>query len=171
MALSAWMSASSFAGSPRCTFTLTRNVAVPAVVLSEVFRLLPIKYLRLALLLTSLSHLNLPIFLQLSAALGCRTNKTWILSQGCRVMPRQRPLVPDGSSWIFLFTSHLPVLPFTFFSQVHIICSHFPPFLVRSNTRCDCASEAMTSQYSDLCAHPVFPLDTCQSYLTFVLST
>jgi len=33
IALSAWMSASSFAGSPRCAFTLTRNVAVPAVVL------------------------------------------------------------------------------------------------------------------------------------------
>jgi len=31
--LSAWMSASSFAGSPRCAFTLTRNVAAPAVVL------------------------------------------------------------------------------------------------------------------------------------------
>jgi len=31
--LSTWMSASSFAGSPRCAFTLTRNVAAPAVVL------------------------------------------------------------------------------------------------------------------------------------------
>ena len=33
IACSAWMSASSFAGSPRCAFTLTRNVAAPAVVL------------------------------------------------------------------------------------------------------------------------------------------
>ena len=33
IALSAWMSASSFAGSPRCAFTLTRNVAASAVVL------------------------------------------------------------------------------------------------------------------------------------------
>ena len=33
IALSAWMSASSFAGSPRCAFTLTRNVAAPVVVL------------------------------------------------------------------------------------------------------------------------------------------
>ena len=31
--LSAWMSASSFEGFPRCAFTLTRNVAAPAVVL------------------------------------------------------------------------------------------------------------------------------------------
>jgi len=35
-ALSAWMSASSFAGSPRCAFTLTKNVAAaPAVVLVQ----------------------------------------------------------------------------------------------------------------------------------------
>ena len=33
IALPAWMSASSFAGSPRCAFTLTRNVAAPTVVL------------------------------------------------------------------------------------------------------------------------------------------
>ena len=33
IALSAWMSAFSFAGSPRCAFTLTKNVAAPAVVL------------------------------------------------------------------------------------------------------------------------------------------
>ena len=33
IALSAWISASSFAGSPRCAFTLTNNVAAPAVVL------------------------------------------------------------------------------------------------------------------------------------------
>jgi len=32
IALSVWMSASSFARSPRCDFTLTRNVAVPAIV-------------------------------------------------------------------------------------------------------------------------------------------
>ena len=35
IALSAWKSASSFAGSPRCAFTLTRNVAAPAVVLFQ----------------------------------------------------------------------------------------------------------------------------------------
>ena len=31
IALSAWMLSSSFAGSPRCAFTLTRNFAAPAV--------------------------------------------------------------------------------------------------------------------------------------------
>ena len=62
--------------------------------------MLPVKCLLLVLLLRSPFHLHLPIFLQLSAALGCRTNTAWVLSQECRVMPRQRPLVPDGSSWI-----------------------------------------------------------------------
>ena len=37
IALSAWMSASSFAGSPRCAFTLTRNVAAHAAVLFRNF--------------------------------------------------------------------------------------------------------------------------------------
>jgi len=56
IALFAWMLASSFAGSPRCTFSLTRNVAAPAVVLYQSSS---------ALLITSLSCLRLPIFLQL----------------------------------------------------------------------------------------------------------
>jgi len=42
------------------------------------------------------------------------------------------------------------------------------PILVRPITRCDCASEAITSYSADLFANPVFLLDTCQSYLTFV---
>ena len=88
-------------------------------------RLLPIKCLRLALLLASHSRLHVPIFLQLSAPLGYRTNKAWGLLRGCHVMPRQRLPIPDGSSCV----------PF----------SHFPPFLVRSITRCDCASEAVSS--------------------------
>ena len=99
IALSARMSASSFAGSPRCAFTVTRNVAAPAVVLFGALRLLLVKCLRLALLLTSLFRLHLPIFLQLSAGLGCRTNTAWVLSQGCRVMPRQNFYFPFF--WVF----------------------------------------------------------------------
>ena len=76
----------------------------------EALRLLLVKCLRLALLLTSLFRLHLPIFLQLSAGLGCRANTAWGLSQGCHVMPRQRLLVPDGSAGSFLFASHLPRL-------------------------------------------------------------
>jgi len=146
IALSAWMLASSFAGSPRCAFTLTRNVAAPAVVLLGSSSIASVKCLRLALLLTSLSRLHLPIFLQLSAALGCRTNKARGLSQGCRVMPRQ---MPASSGRFELHPSSLrPTFLcclFLFFSQVHSPCSHFPSFLVRSITRCDCASRAVTS--------------------------
>jgi len=93
IALSAWISASSVAGSPRGAFTLTRNIAAPAVFFFGALRLLLVKCLRLALLLTSLFRLRLPIFLQLSAGLGCRTNTAWVLSKGCRAMQRQRPLV------------------------------------------------------------------------------
>jgi len=78
-------------------------------------RLIPIRYLRVALLLTSLLWLHLPIFSQLSAALSCSTNKAWGLSQGCRVMPRQRPLVPDGSNWILLLFVPSSSAAFSFF--------------------------------------------------------
>ena len=69
--LSAWMSASSFAGnkSPRCAFTLTRNIASPAVVL---FRSSSIASSEMfasgILLLTPLFCHHITIFLQLSAA-------------------------------------------------------------------------------------------------------
>ena len=43
IALSAWMTASSFAGSPRCAFTLTRNVTAPAVVLFQSSLIAPSK--------------------------------------------------------------------------------------------------------------------------------
>jgi len=64
----------------------------------------------------------------------------------------------------FLLSSHLPLLPFL------LQGSYFPSFLVISISRCDCASEAVTSQCADLCAHIVFPLDAYQPYFTFVLS-
>jgi len=89
IALSAWMSASSFAGSSRCTFTLTRNVAAPAVVLfwsssiaSGKVSAFGAPTKRYAAFSPSPIH-----FVQLSAALGCRTYKAWALPQGCRVMP------------------------------------------------------------------------------------
>jgi len=108
-------------------------------------RLLPVKCLRLAILLTTLVRLRLPIFLQLPAALGCRTNKAWVLSQVCRVMPRQRPLVPDSSSCGLPLRVPTSSLPVPFPPQIQVTCSHFPPFLVRSFTHCDYATEAVTS--------------------------
>jgi len=124
------MSASLFAGSPRCAFILTRNVAAPAVVLSRISSevwWLPVECLRLALVLTSLFRLSLTVFLQLLAALGCRTNKVWFLSLDYRVMKRQRLLVPHGSSWILL----LRVPPFSAAFYCFSADSHdllpFPP--------------------------------------------
>jgi len=110
------MSASAFAGSPRCAFTLTRNVAGPAV---DLFQNFSIASRKNVFLLTSLNRRHLPIFSQPSTALDCRTNKTWALSRGCNVTPRHRLLVRfelDPSS-----------------------------------------------------SHPGFPLDSCQSYMIFIL--
>jgi len=86
------------------------------------------KCLSLVLLLTLLFRLHLPIFSQPSAALGCGTNKAWVLSWGCHIMPRQRPPVPDGLSWIL--PQALRVQPFLFFLQINITSSVtiFPPF-------------------------------------------
>ena len=58
--------------------------------------LLFVQCLPLVNLITSICRPRLPMFSQPSAALGCRPNKVWALS----LMPKQRPLVPNGSSRI-----------------------------------------------------------------------
>ena len=100
IALSAWMSASSFAGSPQSAFTLTRNVAAPAVVL---FRSSSIASSKMSASGASTNVAFPPSPTHLCTAFSrawLSPNTAWVLSQRCRVMPRQRPLVPDGSSWI-----------------------------------------------------------------------
>ena len=97
-------------------------------------RLLPVKWLRLTLpgLLTKLFCLRLPIFPQLSAVLGCGTNQAaaWVLSKRRWVMPRQRPLVPDGSSWILSLRllGHLPLLNLLFACRFTYPAPIFPSF-------------------------------------------
>ena len=98
--------------------------------------MLPVKCLRLALLLTSLFRHCLPIFSQLSAALGCCTNKAWGLSQGYRIMPRQRPLVPYSSSWILPLCAP-PSSAFPPVDSRNLLQFQVAPFLVRSITCCD----------------------------------
>jgi len=77
-------------------------------------------------------------------------------------MPKWRPLVKHGSSWIlplrvsflsasFCFASVNPTL-------IYIPCSHLPPVWIRSISCCDCASEAVTSQSANLCAIQYFYL-------------
>ena len=148
--------------------------------------LLRIKCLRLVLLLTLLFRLCLSIFSQPAAALGCRTRKAWVLSLECRVKPRQRLLLHDGLSWILLLC--VPALPasFSFFPLRFAYPAPIsPPFCINTSPTVDCAFhsvyfpnfplclfsfEDVTSYSADLCAHPIFPLNTCQSYLTFFLS-
>ena len=144
IALSAWMSASSFAGYPRSAFTLTRNVAAPAVVLFRSSSIAPSKMSASGAptnvtfppspthLFTAFSSAWLSHKYSMGVVTGVPRNAKTMAARTVRA----------GS---FLFASHLSLLPFPFFSQVHITCSHFPPFLVRSITRCDCASEAVTS--------------------------
>jgi len=126
-------------------FHFDQNVAAPAVV--------PLRSSSIASHKISVSGaptniafcLRLSIFSQFSAALGCRTNKEWVLSQGGRLMPRQRALVPDGPTKILSlrvspFTAAFPVPP----ADLHTLLP-FSPFLVRFTTRWDHALEAVTS--------------------------
>jgi len=171
IALSAWMSASSFAGSPRCTFTLTRNVTAPAVVLFRSSSTASSKmsasgaptnvafppsptHLYTALCSTWLSHKY-----SMGFVTGVPSNaKTKAASSGWF------ELNPSSSRPTFLCCLFLSFRRFTYPAPI------LPPFWVRSITRRDCTSEAVSSRSADLCAHSAFPLDTCQSYLTFVLS-
>jgi len=82
MALSVSMSASSFAGFPRCALTLTRNVAFPAVVLCRSSLIASNKMFASG----DLTNIDFQPS-QPSAALGCRTSKAWTLSLGCHVTP------------------------------------------------------------------------------------
>jgi len=93
IALSAWMSASSFAGSPQCAFTLTRNVAAPAVVLFQSSSITSSK------MSASGAPTNIA-FPPSPTHLFTAFSRAWLSHKGCHVMPRQRPLVSDGSSWI-----------------------------------------------------------------------
>jgi len=73
--LSAWMLASSFAGSLRCAFTLTKNVAAPAVVLFQSSSIASNEVSASG----APTNVAFPPFtylsfkLQFSSALGCRT--------------------------------------------------------------------------------------------------
>ena len=104
IALSAWMSASSFAVYPRCMFTLTRNVANLALVL---FRSSLIAYNKMsvsgALNFTfppSPTHLCYNFQERLVVTQTKHGGFHSAPGPGCHVMPRQRQLFPDSLSWI-----------------------------------------------------------------------
>ena len=132
IALSAWMSASSFADSPRCAFTMTRNVAAPAVVLC---RSSSIAFSKMS---ASSAPTNVA-FLPSLTHLVTTFSSAWLLhkySMGFVTGVPHNAKTKDAFRTVragsFLFASHFPLLPFPLFLQVHIPCSHFPPFLVRS---------------------------------------
>jgi len=127
--LSAWMSASSFAGSPRCALTWTRNVAAPAVVL---FRSSSIASSKISAsgAPTNVTFPPSPTHLLTAFSRAWLSHKySMVLSQGCRVMPRERPLVPDGSSWILPLRVPPSSAAFSFVSAgSHILLPFSPLF-------------------------------------------
>ena len=142
IALSPWMSAASFAGSPRCAFTLTRNVNAPAVV---PFRSPSIASSKISASGTPTNFAFTPSpthhFIAFSSAwLSHKYSMSFVAG-----VPRNAKTKRMVRAGPFLFVSHLLLLPFPLFPQVQIPCSHFPPFVVRSITRCDCALETVTS--------------------------
>ena len=103
IALSAWMSASSFAGSPRCAFTVTRNVAAPAVVLFRSSLIASSKIMMSAS--GAPTHVAFPplpthLFTAFSSAWLSHKYSMGFVTGVPRNAKTQRPLVPDGSSWI-----------------------------------------------------------------------
>jgi len=138
IALSAWMSASSFAGSPRWAFALTRNVAAPAVVL---FRSSLVASHKMS---ASGAHDNVAIppssiFLQLSAALGCMDFVTGVPHNA-------KTKAAISGRFELNSSSSRPALLcclFLFFCRFAYLALISLPFLVRSITRCDFASEAV----------------------------
>jgi len=146
IALSAWMSASSSAGSPRCAFTLTRNVAAPAVVVVRSSLIASNKMSASGAptnvafppspthLSTAFSSAWLSHSYSMGFATGVPRNvKTKVASSG------RFELDPSSSRHTFLCCRFLCFHRFTYPAPI------LPPFLVRFITRCDCASETVTS--------------------------
>jgi hypothetical protein len=140
------MSASLFAESPRCAVTLTRNFAAPVVVRFQSSSIASRKMSAFDAATSNVSFPPLPthLFTAFSVAWLLRKYSTG-LSQVCSVMPRQRPLVLDGLSWILPHRVPPSSAAYSFPPADSIPCFHFPPFLVRSIARCDCVLEAVTS--------------------------
>ena len=126
IAFSAWMSASSFAGSPRCAFNLTRNVAAPAVVLFQSSLIASSK-------MSAYSALTNVAFPPSPPHLFTAFSRAWLSHKYSMVLvtgvPRQRPLVPDVSSWILPLCVPPSSAAFSFVSAgSHILLPFSPLF-------------------------------------------
>ena len=166
----AWMSASSFARSPRCAFIWPEMSLLLLLFFSRPIRLLPVKnfsasgaptqvafppsptHLFTAFSSASLSHKYSMVFIigahRASGILDwcwdyfLRSNKSNINQS--ELPPNAKTKAASSGQFELDPSSSSPLLPFPFPPQVHITCSHLPPFLVRSITHYDCASEALT---------------------------
>ena len=131
IALSNRMSAHSFAGSPRCAFTLTKKVAVPAAIL---FRSISMAAARISAsgAPTNVAFPPSPIHLSVNAF-----NNDWLshkYSNGSSIIVSRNTSNNAANSGRFklepsFLTSHFALLLFLFSSQVVKCCSHFALFV------------------------------------------
>jgi len=132
IALSARISAPSFAASLRCAFTLTQKVAVPAAIL---FRSISMAAARISASGASTNVAFQPSPIHLLTAF----NNDWLshkYSNGTSISVSLSASKNDANVGRFelepgalFFTSHFALLLFLFSSQVIVSCSHFALFV------------------------------------------
>ena len=160
------MSALSFTGTPRCAFTLIKNVAVPAAIL---FRSISMAAARIS---ASGDPINIAFPLS-PIHLVTAFNNDWLSHKyrnrsSISVSKRQKKQYQFRPIWagaLFL-TFHFALLLFLFSSQVLISCS-----FVWTVTGHYLALKPIASMHAYLCAHPVIVFSPFQSHLTLVFSS
>jgi len=170
IALSARMSAPSFAGSPRFAFTLTKKVAVPAAIF---FRSISMAAARISASGDPTNVAFPPSPIHLVPAF----NNDWLshnYSNGSSISVSQSARKNAANSDRFELepSSSRPTLHccfFFFFSSYYILL----PFCLVCLTRHRqlLALKPIASKHAYLCAHPVIVFSPFQSHLTLVFSS
>jgi len=171
IALSDRMLNLSFAGFPRCAFTLTKKVAVPAAIL----------FCSISMAAARISASGAPTHVALPPSpihLLTAFNNDWLshkYSNGSSIsVSRSASKNAADSGWFELEpSSSRPTLhccSFRFSSQIIISCSHFALFVWTVTCRY-LALKPIASKHAYLCAHPVIAFSPFQSHLTFVFSS
>jgi len=123
IALSAWVSVSSFAGSPQCAVTLTRNIVAPAFILFQ-SSLIASSKISASGTPTNVAFLPSPtrLFTAFSRALlSHKYSMGFVTGVPCNAKTKA---ASSGQFKLDSSSSHLPLLPFPLFPQVHTPCSH-----------------------------------------------
>jgi len=168
--LSARMSTPSCASSPRCTFTLTRKVAVPAAILFRNISMAAAWYPRQVPPPTLPFHLHQSTYWLLSTMTDCHTNTATAPLSAYHEAPGKTLPIQADLSWSPLPFISLCTAAFSFSSQVIISCSHFDLFVWTVTCRY-LALKPIASKHDYLCAQPALAFSPFKSYLTFVLSS